>query len=208
MSQIPGDLPAGWAIRPLEDCATRVRDAVSPSAMEDTRYIGLEHIGSGTLRLIGHGSSSEVSSTKFRFQTGDILFGKLRPYLHKVTRAPFDGICSTDIFVVRSRHPCEQAFLYHCMSSADFVRHASASSEGTKMPRARWSHLTTYPMRLPPLPEQRRISAALDAIDHTLHMATDAIDSTERLREALRHELLTAGMPATERERERERERE
>ena len=176
--------------------------------MEDTRYIGLEHIGSGTLRLIGHGSSSEVSSTKFRFQTGDILFGKLRPYLHKVTRAPFDGVCSTDIFVVRSRRPCEQAFLYHCMSSADFVRHASAGSEGTKMPRARWSHLTTYPMRLPPLPEQRRISAALDAIDHTLFMATDAIASTEKLREALRHELLTAGLPTPERERERERERE
>jgi len=85
------------------ECATLVRDTISPVDCGNANYIGLEHIGEGSLLLIGQGIASDATSAKLRFQRGDILFGKLRPYFRKVIRAPFDGVCSTDIWVVRAR---------------------------------------------------------------------------------------------------------
>ena len=125
-------------IKTFSDCATLVREPVSPSDLGDTPYIGLEHIGENTLSLVGTGVASSVTSTKFRFRRGDILFGKLRCYFRKVVRAPFDGICSTDIWVTRAEEGVDQNFLYYCMTSQAFVDFANAGSEGTRMPRTKW----------------------------------------------------------------------
>jgi type I restriction enzyme S subunit len=141
-------------------------------------YIGLEHIGEGTLSLVDHGRAEDVKSVKSRFKKGDILFGKLRPYFRKVIRAPFDGVCSTDIWVVRARQGVDQVFLFYCMSSKDFIEFSTRGSEGTKMPRAKWEFVSKFRISLPPLHGQRAIAHILGSLD-------DKIELNRRMNETL-----------------------
>lgn len=184
-------------VRTLAECAVRVLDTVSPSHLDAVPYIGLEHIGAGTLRLNRHGLSGEVSSTKRRFREGDILFGRLRAYLRKIVRAPFDGICSTDIYVFRARRGVDRDFLYYYMASAAFIAYASSGSEGTRMPRAHWEHLSAFPIRLPSMPKQRAVAHALNSIDRTLSAVGEVVSAIATLRNTLHDDLLARGNPCT-----------
>ncbi len=168
----------GWRKATLEECAELIRDTVSPSEMDDALYIGLEHIGEGTLSLVGQGTATDVTSTKARFKCGDTLFGKLRPYFRKVVRAPANGLCSTDIWVVRAKKGVEQGYLHYCMASHEFVDFAMAGSTGTRMPRADWEHVSRYIFSLPPLSEQRAIARILGTLD-------DKIELNRRMNETL-----------------------
>lgn len=159
-----------WQVKVFGDCATLVRESVSPSDLGDTPYIGLEHIGENTLSLIGHGIASDVTSTKSRFRAGDILFGKLRCYFRKVARARFDGVCSTDIWVTRAKEGIDQSFLYYCMASQSFVDFADSGSIGTRMPRTKWEWVSRYKVHLPPLQEQRRIAYILGTLDDKIEL--------------------------------------
>ena len=159
-----------WQIKTFSDCATLIRESVSPSDLDDTPYIGLEHIGENTLSLVGHDVASSVTSTKSRFKQGDILFGKLRCYFRKVIRAPFDGICSTDIWVTRAREGVDQGFLYYCMASQSFIDFADAGSEGTRMPRTTWEWVSHYKIPLPALSEQRQIAYLLGTLDDKIEL--------------------------------------
>ena len=159
-----------WRKATLGDCASLVRYNVSPADAGDVPYIGLEHIGENSLALVGNGHASDVKSTKTRFKQGDILFGKLRPYFRKVIRAPFDGICSTDIWVIRAKEGVDQRFLFYCFANQSVVDFATSASEGTRMPRAKWDYVEKYELALPPLPEQRRIAQILGALDDKIEL--------------------------------------
>jgi type I restriction enzyme S subunit len=124
-------------------------------------YIGLEHIGEGTLSLIEIGAAEDATSTKSQFREGDILFGKLRPYFRKVVRAPFDGICSTDIWVVRPRKGVDPGYLFYLMASDPFVEPVVRASEGTKMPRAKWDYAAALFARASAATRESRTLAAL-----------------------------------------------
>lgn len=88
-----GLIPDGWSWQSLRDIAVDVRDGVNPeSTAPTTPYVGLEHIPRRSIGLTEWGFASEVQSTKLRFQRGDILFGKIRPYFHKVAVAPVAGV--------------------------------------------------------------------------------------------------------------------
>ena len=159
-----------WPTKHLDDCATLIRESISPSSIGDIPYIGLEHIGEGTLSLLDHGIASDVTSTKSSFKKGDILFGKLRPYFRKIIRAPFDGICSTDIWVVRAKDGVDQGYLYYCMASQHFVDFASAGSIGTRMPRAKWDYVSQYRLPVPTLSEQRKRAQILETLDNKIEL--------------------------------------
>jgi len=152
------------------ETAQLVRDVVQPDELVDVPYIGLEHIEQESLRLSACGTSSDVFSAKFRFHKGDILFGKLRPYFRKVIRAPFDGICSTDIWVVRAREGFDQGYLYYWMASQDFVEFASVGSEGTRMPRAKWEHVERFTRPRLSFDEQRAIAHILGTLDDKIEL--------------------------------------
>lgn len=127
----------GRQMRKFGDCAELVRNAASPASMKDTPYVELEHISEGTLSILGHGIVRDVKSPKYEFQSGDILFGKLRPCFRKVVRPNFDGVCFTDIWVVRAKRNIDQFFLYYTMANPLFINFATNASEGTKMPQAK-----------------------------------------------------------------------
>ena len=169
----------------FRDVAQLVRDVVQPGEVTNVPYIGLEHIEQESLRLNGWGTSSEVDSAKFRFRKGDILFGKLRPYFRKVVRAPFDGICSTDIWVVRAREGYDQGYLFYWMASYDFVDFASKGSEGTRMPRAKWEHVERFTRPRLSLKEQRAIARILGALDDKIELNRRMNETLETMAQAL-----------------------
>ncbi|MFD1616676.1 restriction endonuclease subunit S [Rothia amarae] len=128
----------------ISDIATEIRESVTSSQISDNEnYVGLEHLPRRNVWLSQWGTGAEVTSNKSRFRRGDILFGKLRPYFHKVVVAPVDGICSTDIIVIRPKPGYEQLAL-QVLSSDSLIAHATNSSNGTRMPRTKWSDLNSY----------------------------------------------------------------
>jgi len=143
--------PEGWEVGTLGAVATARNEGIDPSAISpDTPYIGLEHMPRGSIALTDWEGAGKVSSNKATFAAGDFLFGKLRPYFHKVGVAPVSGICSTDIVVVRPNGAVWSGFVIACISDDDFVAYTDKTSTGTKMPRTSWSIMAKYPVALPP----------------------------------------------------------
>jgi type I restriction enzyme S subunit len=141
-----------WKIGKLGDIAENVRRGVKPNTIEpDTHYIGLEHMPRKSIALADWGNASELESNKFAFKKGEFLFGKLRPYFHKVGIAPVDGICSTDILVVAPKSPEWYGFVLGHISSVELINYTDSASTGTKMPRTNWSDVTKYEVVLPPV---------------------------------------------------------
>ncbi len=146
-----GDIPKGWRIGQFSDVAENSRRGISPGDIPElTPYIALEHMPRKCIALSEWGIADGVESGKFAFNANDILFGKLRPYFHKVGVAPIDGVCSTDILVLSPRAPEWFGFVLSHASSDAFVEHANAGSTGTKMPRTNWTDMARYPVILPP----------------------------------------------------------
>lgn len=145
-----GLIPEGWAVSCLGDIAEEVREAVHPSSVSpDTPYIGLEHLPRRSITLREWGGADSVSSGKLLFRRGDVLFGKIRPYFHKVVIAPFSGICSSDTILIRPKKDTLLGVVLCCSSSDKFVDYATQTSNGTKMPRADWKVLKNYPVLIP-----------------------------------------------------------
>jgi type I restriction enzyme S subunit len=160
-----GAIPKGWKVRQLGEIAEEVRRNVPKGALDEPLpYVGLEHIPRRSLALDAWDTTSELGSNKLAFKKGEVLFGKIRPYFHKASVAPFDGICSADTIVVRSHRPENYAVVVGCISSDAFVAHASATANGAKMPRASWNVLQKYPLVVPTGESSDRFSALFESI--------------------------------------------
>lgn len=143
-------LPAKWRRVKLSEICQQERNQVDPASVaSDTPYLSMEHMTSKSICLGAWGAAEKVSSSKIRFQRGDILFGRIRPYFHKVGIAQVDGVTSTDMIVVRAKSKRLQPVVALVMSSDDFVGYAVTTSNGTKMPRADWKVLKNWEIQLP-----------------------------------------------------------
>ncbi len=148
--KITDGIPEGWEIKKLGDVAESMRRNVPKGELDDPQpYVGLEHIPRRSLALDAWETVTDLGSNKLAFKEGEVLFGKIRPYFHKVCVAPFDGLCSADTIVIRARRSELYALVTMCVSSDDFVAHATATSNGSKMPRANWRVLEDYPITIP-----------------------------------------------------------
>ncbi|WP_322628822.1 restriction endonuclease subunit S [Halothiobacillus sp.] len=146
-----GEIPEGWRPGTLGEVAEHPRRGIQPTQiLPNTPYIGLEHMPRRCIALSEWGMADGVESNKFKFNIGEILFGKLRPYFHKVGVAPVDGICSTDIVVIIPKSREWFGFVLGHISSDAFVDHANAGSTGTKMPRTNWADMSHYSIAVPP----------------------------------------------------------
>ncbi len=142
----------GWVRKTLAEVCTDIRETVLPGNMEpDTPYIGLEHMPRRSISLSDWGRAENVTSSKFRYRAGDILFGKIRPYFHKVGIAFTDGVASSDAIIIRPNDEVLHCLVLLTVSSDSFVAETSQNMrEGSKMPRADWKQMQAYPVILPP----------------------------------------------------------
>ena len=148
------DLPDGWAWTTLGEIIKPSKEKVNPLEIKEIPYISLEHIEKGAGRLLGHGSSNDVRSSKTKFNCGDLLYGKLRPYLNKVYISDFEGVCSTDLLVFPKNESFSNEFLLYRFLCRDFVSYASHNVSGVNLPRVNFQTLSRFKIALPPLPEQ------------------------------------------------------
>jgi len=145
-----GAIPMGWRVGNLGDVAHTIKKQLQPSELHaGMRYVGLEHIPRKSLSLADWDNADGLGSAKAAFGTGDILFGKLRPYFHKVVVAPFDGVCSTDILVCQAKTPAYYGFSAMHLFSTALIEYAERLSNGAKMPRVSWKDLADYKTVIP-----------------------------------------------------------
>lgn len=156
-------LPTGWVQSKVSGFMCEVKEKVNPIEINETIYIGLEHFGSAR-GVISFGSSKEVKSLKTVFKKGDVLYGKLRPYLNKHDVANYDGICSTDILVFRNPNEESAKFFNYYLSLNSTISQAHEDSSGINLPRISSKKLGEFNIPIPPLSEQQRIVAKLDAL--------------------------------------------
>ena len=169
----------------LGDCVELIRDNIDPKFISKVPYIGLEHIEESSLHLNGFGYSTEVDSTKLKFKKGDILFGKLRPYFRKVIIAPFDGICSTDIWVARAKQGFDQKYIFYWMAGKDFVDFSMSGSEGTKMPRAKWEHVVKFERLYLDFSQQKKVGELLSTFDDKIELNRQMNQTLEAMARAI-----------------------
>ena len=187
----PSRFEGKWQTAQLSAMAS-IRDTrVEPSEVESgTLCVELEHIGQGNGRLTGYGAAERISM-KYRFEDGDILFGRLRPYLRKWWRADRPGICSTEIWpLVPDPLKTDSTFLY-ALVQAGRLHDAANASYGTHMPRADWSIVAEVDLPLPPLAEQRAIAAVLMEVDALIGSLEALIAKKRAIKRAAMQQLLT-----------------
>lgn len=172
-----------WRKVPLGSVATIARDAVDPASIDtNTPYVGLENVERGGA-IIGVTTTAEagVSSLKYRFTSRQVLYGKLRPYLAKVARPQFDGVCSTDILPINPSDQLDRDYLAHFLLHPETVALASARATGANLPRLSPKELAAIEIPLPSLTEQRRIAHMLDWAAALRVKRQDALAQLEEL---------------------------
>ena len=185
------EFPLGWEAAPFSYIANLRNERILPTKAPPYRCIELEHIESETGFLLGWIDSQKQKSIKNRFFEGDVIFGKLRPYLKKFHQPDFDGVCTTEIWVFcAKRNICLPTFLYYLVQSDTFLEGTNISS-GTKMPRAEWAIVSSIQLPLPTLPEQEKIASILTAADDEITALRKSLERLQRQKRGLMQKLLT-----------------
>ena len=152
-------------------------------------YVGLEHIEKNTGRILPEAKEEVITTVKNKFVSGEILYGKLRPNLNKVAMAHRDGVCSTDILVLRPSTRLNARYLYHFMLSSKFVKDMSANVSGANLPRVSTRFLLEYTIPLPPFDEQTRIANMLDKADALRHKDHELLQKYNKLAQSIFYEM-------------------
>lgn len=139
------------------------------------RFVGLDHIDPGDLRIRRWGDVADGTTFTSVFRPGQVLFGKRRAYQRKVAVADFAGVCSGDIYVFEPKgtNLLPELLPFICRMES-FIEHAVGTSAGSLSPRTNWRSLSTFEFRLPPIEEQRRLVVALESARRLVQTLTDA----------------------------------
>ncbi len=149
----------------IESIGELVKKNVKPEEMDESKaLINLEHFDSKQVWISRHAQVPEATSAKSSFLVGDVLFGKLRPYFHKVGVAPIGGYCSTDVLVVRPREDSYRGLLLAAMSAEETVAIATQNSNGTRMPRAKWADIASCAIPDPDDPKSIELGKLMDVL--------------------------------------------
>lgn len=143
--------------------------------------VGLEHITPGEVTLSNWDTDTDNTFTK-RFRKGDMLFGRRRAYLKKAAQAPFDGICSGDITVIRAKEDLlSPELLPFIIQNDNLFDFAVGKSAGSLSPRVKWDNLKNYTFELPSMEEQRKLAEVLWSINDTLQAYQKLFTETDAL---------------------------
>ena len=180
-----------WKTAQLGDVCKIVSERLDPKNDSSVRCIELEHIEACTGRLLGTTTTAEIVSLKAVFRPGDVLFGKLRPYLKKFYMPSFTGVCSTEIWVLRPTNCVIDAAFLFCIIQSSLVQRSANATFGTKMPRADWDVVSATPIRFPELDEQSRISGLHQSLNQTTEYLDRLIAAKREQKRGLMQQLLT-----------------
>ena len=172
-----------WKQAKLGQVAKIERKSVQPTdILAGTTYVGLEHIdGEGMFNSVQSVNAGDIASNKFAFDCRHLLYGKLRPYLKKIARPNFSGVCSTDILPILPGKHIDKDFLHYYLRQPKYIELATNRSTGVNLPRLSPKILEEFPIYFPPLKEQKRIAAILDKADAIRRKRKEAIRLTEEL---------------------------
>ena len=145
----------------LVDLCDLISEPVRSGAQPDALYLGLEHLAPGRLIRIGGRNASEMRSNTSAFQPGDVLYGKLRPYLDKAVLADEPGVCTTELLVLRAKANVDPRFLAAAVHSPSFLEYAIAGTTGVQHPRTSWAHTREFQMPAFAFCEQQGIADVL-----------------------------------------------
>lgn len=193
-----GNVPEGWNVARIKRF-TSLRNERCTDTLKGWRYIGLEDVesGSGKYRPTEGNSRQNEDSTVGVFRSGDVLYGKLRPYLKKAIVSDSDGICSTEFLVMEPKSIMAH-WLHQWLLTTEVTQQIETGCEGTKMPRADWEHVGSIYVPSPSQPEQARIIAALDLetarIDAIITKKTQFNELLKEKRSALITHAVTKGL--------------
>lgn len=191
------EIPSGWIQDRFKDVVQlRCERTSEANPLED--YLELEDIESGTGRILNYRSTTDVVSDVTIFKKGDVLFGKLRPYLEKYCVAEFDGKCTGEILAFKPER-IRSKFLFYCLASTWFIERCNMLAYGTKMPRVNWqTQLAQFKFPLPSISEQDIIAAYLDAscaaIDSAVEVKRRQIEKLDALLVSMIRHAVTGGL--------------
>ncbi|CZG52760.1 restriction endonuclease subunit S [Legionella pneumophila] len=184
-------VPDGWENEVFGKIVNLSREKYDPKKSSiNFPCIELEHLTQETGRIIGYADSTKLESTKNKFKAGNVLFGKLRPYLKKYAKPDFDGVCSSEIWVFLPTKKLNADYLFQLVQTDTFIAEANKSA-GSKMPRADWNIISEFLFPLPPLPEQRRIAQILSTWDKTIITVEKLLANDKQQKKILMQQVLT-----------------
>ncbi len=190
--------PVHWELKRLKHVANRAEVRVEADENNPLPYIGLEQVEPWTGRLIQLDDDLVPTGVSNCFAAGDTLFGKLRPYLAKACNVDFDGLCSSELLVLRGE-TYDRKFLLYQLLSHGFINLVDSSTYGSKMPRASWDYIGICELPVPPVDEQQTIARFLDAktaqIDELIAKKRQLIAKLKEKRQTLIARTVTRGLP-------------
>lgn len=197
----PATNPKGWKMKKLGDVVDKVSLQIMPTDYPDTEfvYIGLEHIESNTGQLakINYQSGESIKSSKNKFKKGDILYGKLRPYLNKVWLADRSGICSTDIWVIKPiKDKTTGYFIPTFLRFQQIVKRLNSKTEGANLPRVKTESFNKIPVPLPPLPLQQEFAKLVEKIETEKARQAESRKKLDELFQSLMQRAFTGELVA------------
>jgi len=192
-----GNLPTHWESLRIK-CNVILRTEKLDERLNDQIFLGMENVESGTGRILSDIGNDVIDGSVSRFHIGDVLFGKLRPYLAKVVRVSCEGTCSTEFLVLRPAPEIEQNYLFYSLISNGFINWINANTYGTKMPRIGPHQFLAERIPVPPSDEQKDISNFLDRetsrIDDLITKKKRLIQLLQEKRTSLITQTVTKGL--------------
>ncbi len=164
VESVQGLMDQGWSLVALGDVARLEKQKFHEGVHEDRPLLDLARMQQSTLLVRETGVPSELATSRIVFEEGDVLFGSIRPYLHKVSLAPWPGVTNVSVLVLRALEERLGSFLAVLLSSDEAVRWADQHSSGTKMPVIKWDVLRTMPVLLPPDTALLSFNAAVEPL--------------------------------------------
>jgi type I restriction enzyme S subunit len=189
----PWALPDGWRWERLGALVEKSSVKHLPDPASELRFVGLEHIPPHQMTLVGDGAFCEMRSPGSAFEEGDVLYGRLRPYLNKVWKATFAGACSGELLVLRPHEGFEAAYLAYVLHGPDFVAFAAQAVTGDR-PRMDFGVMAGFPVPVPPPDAQDAIVARIDELFAEIDDGERALATAESALAAYRDALTYAGM--------------
>lgn len=182
-----------WATTRVSTVARVLRGKVRPKDHPELPFVGMDNVEAHTMRLLGTVPSSTMKSASVHFRPGDVLYGRLRPYLNKVLAPDFEGLASAEFIPLTTPTGVEPKFLQYRLNAADFVTYASHLDEGDR-PRVDYDQIGAFEIELPPSGEQRRIVEAIESYFTRLDDAVATLDRVQRNLKRYRASVLKAAV--------------